>query len=111
MFVGIARPLCSNNTGGNGIDVAGFPHSPGLHKQVTADDQAAKSSVAGVASAVRSTPSFRGIVHASGPQYHQRVGSEKAGHDYDHRLQHRWWFGFNASLWISPLEISCNVNL
>jgi len=26
---------------------------------------------------MRSTPSFRGIVPASGPQYHQRVGSEE----------------------------------
>jgi hypothetical protein len=60
---------------------------------------------------VRSTPSFRGIVHASGPQYHQRVGSEKAGHDYDVAFSIAGGLPFNACVWISPLEISCNVNL
>ena len=58
---------------------------------------------------MRSTPSFRGIVPASGPQYHQRVGSEE-------RLGMATTIAFSGVGVLSStpdtnLEISCNVNL
>ena len=71
----------SDNTEGNVSEVTPMlgQRKPFDHQAtaVEADAQAKKSGVAGVASAMRSTPSFRGIVPASGPQYHQRVGSEE----------------------------------
>jgi hypothetical protein len=69
--------------------------------KVPVDDQAADEGVAGVASGMRSTPSLRGHPQPQ-DQISSRGGIETAGHGYDHRLQHRWSFVFNACV-----EISC----